>query len=352
MKTKVLLIAALLSTGAWGQENGVGKARISIPGVTGVLELDVGPAAWQSTVRPDGREVRLQAMDRRDHLVISAFLQKVAFPASPDKCFSAWWPGSEKAYRDRNLSLQQVAKSKINGIPRVEYLVPEFQGVSVRQKNLHAYLGAGDLCAEIHLSKISFSAEDQKLFEALIATVRLLPGETAASNGIEIVGQSPQPSTLHPQGSEKSDQSSVHEYFAEGTRLYLQRNYGPAAERYQKALDLEKEKRTLSQTYFRLLVDNLGTAYGISGDLDKAAETFAYGIAEDPEFPSFHYNLACVYGEAGDKHHALDELELAYKYKANLIPGETFPDPLHDDSFRKFSNDSDFVQAVHALQKQ
>jgi hypothetical protein len=44
-------------------------------------------------------------------------------------------------------------------------------------------------------------------------------------------------------------------------------------------------------------------------------------------------------------------LRLAYKYKANMIEGESFPDPLQDDSFRKFVNDKKFVDAVHAMQQ-
>jgi hypothetical protein len=46
-------------------------------------------------------------------------------------------------------------------------------------------------------------------------------------------------------------------------------------------------------------------------------------------------------------------LRLAYKYKANLVPGESFlPDPLKDDSFRKFSRDKKFMNAVQQMQQQ
>lgn len=347
----VFLFVALLSAAALGQQNPGAQARISIPGVTGVLEMEVGSTDWHASVRPDGREVRLEAMDRPDHLLISAFLQKVAFSASAEKCLSEWWPGSEKAYHDRKLEIEHVTRGKGNGMVWVEYLVPDFQGMPVRQQNLHAYLGARDLCAEVHFSKTSFSPEDHKLFEEVLATVRLLPDETSSSSGIEIVGQSHQPSVSHGENEGSGEKLSSSQYFAEGSRLYLQHNYVGAAELYQQALDLEKQRRTLPQNYFRVLVDNLGMAYGISGNLEKARETFAYGIDQDPEFPSFHYNLACTYGEIGDKERALNELERAYRYKANLIPGEVFPDPLRDDSFRKFLNDPEFVNAVHAMQK-
>jgi hypothetical protein len=54
--------------------------------------------------------------------------------------------------------------------------------VKVRQKNVRAYLGGRDLCAEIHLSKADFKAEDEKLFDDLLSSVRLLPEEQAAAD--------------------------------------------------------------------------------------------------------------------------------------------------------------------------
>ena len=65
----------------------------------------------------------------------------------------------------------------------------------------------------------------------------------------------------------------------------------------------------------------------------------------------FYYNLACTYGETKNMQRAIEELGPAYKYKANIIAGETLPDPLKDDSFRFFVNDDGFVKAVADMQK-
>jgi tetratricopeptide (TPR) repeat protein len=92
-------------------------------------------------------------------------------------------------------------------------------------------------------------------------------------------------------------------------------------------------------------------SYGISGNLEKAKATFEYGLTQDPEYPLFYYNLACMYGEMSKMDEALGQLRLAYKYKANMIPGEAFPDPLKDDSFRHFVKDEKFVNAVHDFEK-
>ena len=157
---------------AWGQQSGTGKALVSIPGVSGALELDPGPVAWETRVRSDGKETQLRAMGRTDHLLVTAFLQRVDFTASPEKCRDEWWPMTEKGERSR-LKLENVQKSSQEGMTRVEFIIPEAEGMPIRMKNVHAYLGARDLCAEIHLSKVKFAPEEQKLFDEVLATARL-----------------------------------------------------------------------------------------------------------------------------------------------------------------------------------
>jgi len=186
-------------------------------------------------------------------------------------------------------------------------------------------------------SKVDFVPGEEKLFDDLLSTVRLLPEASASAASSQNQAQS------------KDRDSSF--YFGQGSKFYLQRNYSSAADSYQKALDLEKQKRTLSKDYFRVLVDNLGMSYGISGKLPEAKATFEYGTTQDPEYPLFYYNLACTYGEMGQMNESLEQLRLAYKRKANGIAGEGFPDPLKDDSFRKFVHKDEFVKAVREMQK-
>lgn len=304
---------------------------MSIPGVQGVLELEVGPTKYETRVRPDGKEVQLRALDRADHLLITAFLQRVDFPAGPERCRDEWWPGTKKGVKMQRDDLQETTVK--DGIARVEFIVPEFRGIKVHQKDLHAYLGAGDLCAEVHLSKVDFKPEDGKLFDDVLSTVKLLPEASAAA----AVPQS-------------QDRDSSY-YFALGSKFYLQKNFAQAEEAYLKALDLNRQTHTLSKDYFRVLVDNLGMSYGMTGKLLQAKATFEFGLTQDPEYPMFHYNLACTYGEMDKMSEALDQLRLFYKYKANMIAGETLPDPLKDDSFRHFVGKEEFVTAVHGMQK-
>ena len=133
------------------------------------------------------------------------------------------------------------------------------------------------------------------------------------------------------------------------SQFYLVGNYRRAIPPYQKALDREKANRTLGQNLWRVLVDNLGMAYGISGDLKKAKETFEYGLSKDPKYPMFHYNMACTYGEMKDPDNAIVYLKQAFENKNNMIRGEKMPNPWTDSSFQRFMDNERFVTALREI---
>ena len=145
--------------------------------------------------------------------------------------------------------------------------------------------------------------------------------------------------------------SQVMELMQEGSAHYLRGDFKKAIGPYQKALDLEKQKRTLEHNLWRVLVDNLGMSYGISGNLKVAKDTFEYGVSEDPEYPMFYYNVACTYGEMDNMEKAIDYLRLAFARKDNMIPGEKFPDPARDSSFARFADNEKFKAALKEMKE-
>jgi tetratricopeptide (TPR) repeat protein len=151
--------------------------------------------------------------------------------------------------------------------------------------------------------------------------------------------------------SEQKANPETMENMRQGSVFYLQGEYKKAILPYQKALDLEKEKPTLDKTLWRVLVDNLGMSYGISGDLKKAKEIFAYGLSKDPKYPMFHYNMACTYAEMNDVDNAIVSLKQAFEYKENMIKGEPMPEPATDSSFQRFLKNEKFVKALKELNR-
>lgn len=145
--------------------------------------------------------------------------------------------------------------------------------------------------------------------------------------------------------------AEVEKYFREGNAYYLKHDYKGAIGAYSEALELEKKSPTLNPMFLRVLVDNLGMAYGISGELDKAKQTFEYGLTRDDKYPIFYYNLACTYAEMGDMEGAITNLERAFEYKDNQNPGERMPNPRNDESFKRFMKDDRFLGALKEFEQ-
>lgn len=141
-------------------------------------------------------------------------------------------------------------------------------------------------------------------------------------------------------------QKTSFEYLAEGSKYYMNGEYKKSIRPYQKALDLEKEERKLDKKFWIVLVDNLGMAYGMTGDIKNSFAVFEYGISVEPTYPLFYYNMACGYGELGDEDNAIKWLRPAFKYKANMLPGTRFPNPETDSSFAKFRDSEKFKKAI------
>ncbi len=144
----------------------------------------------------------------------------------------------------------------------------------------------------------------------------------------------------------------VVQLWCQGGALFIQHDqasYAKAIVPYSRALQMEKQRRTLTRTAWLILIDNLGMAYGITGDLHKATETFEYGLTKEPKYPMFYYLLADAYAEMNDESRAITNLNRAFTLRGNVISGEALPDPSTDDSFQRFMHDQRFLAALKAL---
>ncbi|MEP6850273.1 MAG: tetratricopeptide repeat protein [Acidobacteriota bacterium] len=139
------------------------------------------------------------------------------------------------------------------------------------------------------------------------------------------------------------------DYVRQGTAAYVAHDFARAIPPYEKALDLEKKDRRLDRKVWLVLVDNLAMAYGLTDNIKGSLSVLEYGISKEPTYPMFYYHKACGYGENGDEENALKYLRLAAKYKAYMIPGENYPDPSTDNSFRKFADSDKFKKELASL---
>jgi hypothetical protein len=133
--------------------------------------------------------------------------------------------------------------------------------------------------------------------------------------------------------------------------LYQHNMYGPAAPVYEKALVKLNEDSSSTKTMKRVITDQTGMSYGMSGNIPKARAIFEKAIAADPDYPMYYYNLACADAEEKNLNGARKHLQEAFDRKANVIAGEKMPDPSQDDSFLPYRNNKDFWSFVEGLGK-
>jgi tetratricopeptide (TPR) repeat protein len=150
------------------------------------------------------------------------------------------------------------------------------------------------------------------------------------------------------------DLAFAHLYL--GHSLFYQDKFKEAIPEYERARELSTKGREMttssgemSQADERLLTDQLGMAYGLAGRLDDARTLYEEAIRKDPHYAMYYYNLACTDGEQGRLDDAITHLKQGYKLKQHMLPWEKFPDPRHDDSFKKLLNDPKFEAALKEM---
>lgn len=310
------------------------KLALGLPGEPWELVFDApGFKVTINGLQPDGRAY-LQAQNASTQVVLSAFLERVPGKATEQECTANQ---SRRLAQKVEYNRENIATKTVDGMAIAEYTIPQFRGVPVRQRNLFACLPKDDVYVDIHISKTSFEPAQEDLLNAVLNSAHFVP-RTGPS-------ESPQ----RPAGEPNSAANPSLGYFREGSVFFIQQKYAESIAPYQKALDAEKQTRTLPRDEWRVLVDNLGMAYGITGDLNRAEETLNYGVSQDPAYPMFYYNLACVAAGRNDENKTIELLRKAFSLKANMIPGESMPDPRSDDSFKPFLADARFRKALDSL---
>jgi len=264
--------------------------------------------------KPDGRRYMV-AENQSTHVVVSLTLEQVE-KGSGDSCRRSL----EKKVKSAPLKIADVHFSRAGETDVMEYMVSELNGHRLNQKSIFACQFYDDTYIDLHVSKVDYVPADEPLFTSVLNSVRV-----------------------------DTVQRSSGELMQQASALYLQHDYKDAIGPYSQALELEKINPKLGKAFWYVMIDNLGMSYALTGDLQRAKETFAYGVNRDPGYPLFYYNLACTYAELDDVAEATGYLKKAFDHKANVLPGETMPDPASDDSFKELRKNKEFRELSDAL---
>ena len=294
----------------------------SIPEKRGALFITSEMEIEKIELVNDDSQLRAIWHSRANLMTMTSFVQPAERPGDSKTCRDTWWPLTERGIT-RLTTIRDKKLREEDGVALVEYMADFKDGVN--QKHVHAYLAGGDIWAEVHISKVQFKPEDQPLFDAIVNRLRL-----------------------------KADYvNNSRDYWRWGAISSNDTEYEKATRYFQKSLDMEKNSPTLDQPILRRMVADLGLFYGESGNLARARTTLEYGLSRYPDYPLYHYNLACVIALTKKTDESLAELRLAYQQPKNRYPEqEPLPDPLTDDCFSKLAKEQKFIQAVREMQQQ
>jgi tetratricopeptide (TPR) repeat protein len=188
------------------------------------------------------------------------------------------------------------------------------------QHSLFGFAGNAKICAEIHISSVAGTPEEDAM-KAVLAD-------------------------FHP---DLTYQPKAVDYFRLASVLF-KNSPGLAAPYYKASLDAMPNDSS-NITPRRVTTDQLVMSLGMSGDIKDSRAIAEKAIVADPDYPINYYNLACADAEQGNATDAKMHLKQAFDRRANVLKGESMPDPTKDDSILKLKKDEAFWAFVLTLPK-
>lgn len=313
------------------------RKQINLVAATVPGRIEVPPEGnWKPTrvdLYDDGLRPVLTFEDAATHMTLSVIL----FPNNTGK------PTAESCRKDvinplvermesdaslKNKTLETRVTPAGASLATASYLITNMSKMfdsPVKQENVFAFLGSAHTCAEIHVSKMDYTAADLPLFNA----------------------------ALDKFSFDEDYQPTSQDYTTLASIYYRNaQNYPAAAVYYQRALDTLPHTRPPNPSVRRFLTDQLSMSYGIAGDIKRSRAVNEQAIKDDPDYPLYYYNLACADAEQGNAVDARLHLQQAFDRKANTLPGEHLPDPAADDSIQKLKKNKEFWAFVETLSPQ
>lgn len=325
IKFKVLAgVFALIAAAAFGHDSKQGQFALALPEHTGKLQWSASEfKAVEFSAKANGNEIGIRGKDEAGKVTFLGFLF----------VFSELAPLSTAKCRDGVLDPEKKANPRVNitgtsehtsagGLPvsLVSYTVKS-AGAKTSYV-VRGFVATGEICGDLALYSEQPLSADDRLPKSVFADYRL--DETYSPKYTDVL--------LYAQV------------------LYDHRMYAAAALKYETALARLRERPEGDvQTMTRVLTDQAGMAYGMSGNLSKSRALFERAIAEDPDYPLYYYNLACADAAEKNLSAARDHLQKAFERKANVLRGESMPDPTEDDSFLPYRENKDFWAFLESL---
>ena len=325
LKSSLVLVAFSLWLGVAPCSASDSTFKLAFPNHAGQLSWSAeGYKIIQSSAKPNGSEIGI----RGRNAVGTTFLGFLSLvpeqaPLTSSKCRDGAMDSEKKS--SPSLKIQGTSEIKTAGalpVSLVRYTASKGDGKTMYI--VRGFVATADICGDLEFYSDSPISVDDGALKRVFAGYRLDEKYTPTFGDVFLYAQI----------------------------LYREQQFKAAGPMFERALTLlggnsAKDKVTMT----RVLTDQAGMAYGISGDIPKARSIFENAIAKDRDYPLYYYNLACADAEQNNLAAAQKHLREAFDRKANVLHGETMPDPMTDDSFLPYRQNKDFWRFLESLQQ-
>jgi tetratricopeptide (TPR) repeat protein len=302
-----------------------GDFKLALPSHPGQLQWRAdGFKVVESSAKINGNEIGLRGKIASGHLTFLAFL--FLFPEQAPLTSAKCRDGVIEPEKKSNSRLKILASSEVTHPDGQQVALVRYTAQDRDAKTMYmvrGFVATGDICGDLEFESDAPLAADDADLKNVFASYHL-------------------DSQYVPQFAESLLYAQI---------LYRHHQYQAAAPIFEQSLTQLKDDGTpRTKTMRRVATDQAGMAYGMSGNTSKARAIFESAIAKDPDYPLYYYNLACADAGENKLDDARAHLQQAFARKANVIPGESMPDPKNDDSFLPYRDKKEFWKFVESLQ--
>lgn len=144
------------------------------------IEFTLPQAPWTLTMPADDFQMAQKQMkqggvgayflliDETRGVNLSMYIEPVKDCQDSRSCRDMVWKLGNPAW----VNPQNVVRSELGDVSFLEFLIPSFQGRPVRQQNMYAEFVVDGFWVDLHLSKADYKAEDHRLFERIIKSIK------------------------------------------------------------------------------------------------------------------------------------------------------------------------------------
>ncbi|MEW6665619.1 MAG: hypothetical protein AB1512_10430 [Thermodesulfobacteriota bacterium] len=128
-----------------------------------------GFAMEQRRTNPGGESGYFMAGNKKTGFIISGHIEKVGRNGTPKEAREHFWANLVKAPVKRG----EVTMAESGNLATVEYMVRDFQGMLINQKNLYAFMTRDHYWMYLHLSKMNFHQADESFLRSILENVSI-----------------------------------------------------------------------------------------------------------------------------------------------------------------------------------